>query len=340
MHLSGYAHEPGRHCGSTSLRNLATYYNWGFSEAESFGLASGLGFTYLHTSDSPYRIFLGRPLWMESAFFSNLDIPHVEREGQEKADAWGAVETAIDADKPVMAFVDLFYLDYYGTDTHFAPHIVLLVGYDEETVQISDSEFDELQTVSREDFEQAWTSQAMVPLSRRYIVVTDPEPQATLEQAARQAIQTAVAYMQDPDTSPWPLGAVDATHGLAGLHEFAAELPEFTSLGDCREVTWTARFAYQMVERRGTGGGSFRRLYAEFLDSMADVLPEITASHGERMHEIADDWTVVGAEFKAASRAESAAELRTQFVELSDAVADLAAKEDALIADLDAALAE
>ncbi|WP_332897270.1 BtrH N-terminal domain-containing protein [Haladaptatus sp. CMSO5] len=340
MHLSGYAHEPGRHCGSTSLRNLSSYYDWGLSEAESFGLASGLGFTYLHISDSPYRIFLGRPLWMESAFFANCDIPHIEREGQEKADAWAAVETAIDADKPVMAFVDLFYLKYYGTDTHFAPHIVLLVGYDEESVTISDSEFSEVQTVSREDFEQAWTSQAMVPLSRRYIVVTDPEPRASLEDAGRHAIQTTVAYMQNPDTSPWPLGDVSATHGLAGIHEFAAELPEFTALGELAQVTWTARFAYQMVERRGTGGGSFRRLYAGFLDSMADVLPEISTSHGERMHEIADDWTAVGEKFKTASRAKSEAELHEQFVEIGDDVADLAAKEDALVEALDTALSE
>ncbi|MFC6730989.1 BtrH N-terminal domain-containing protein [Haladaptatus sp. DYSN1] len=335
MHLSGYTHETGHHCGSTSLRNLSDFYGWGLSEAECFGLASGLGFTYFITDEPPYRAFFGRPVWLESAFFANLDIPHEEREGQSHEEAWAAVEAAIDGGDPVMCFVDLFYLDYYNTDTHFSPHTVLLVGYDDESVQISDSEFDEVQTLSREQFDEAWTSQAMVSLARRHIVVTDPEPRASIEQAMRQAIRTTAAYMQDPESAPWSLGGVNTAHGLPGIRRFADELPGFPDLGAFREITWTARFAYQNVERRGTGGGTFRRLYAAFLASMAEQVPELDDSHGERMRQIAADWTAVGEQLKAASKAEDEADLRAQLTEIGDAVSAIATKEESLLTDLE-----
>lgn len=46
-----------------------------------------------------------------------------------------------------MLFVDLYPLDYYGTDTHVAPHSLLLVGYDptEDAAYVADNEFDEIE---------------------------------------------------------------------------------------------------------------------------------------------------------------------------------------------------
>ena len=39
--------------------------------------------------------------------------------------------------------------------------------------------------------------------------------------------------------------------------------------------SWTARFGYQAIEKRGTGGGGFRKLFALFLAEAADFLPDI-----------------------------------------------------------------
>jgi hypothetical protein len=72
MRLAGFEHTPGAHCGSTSLRNLSNHYGWGFDETTCFGLASGLGFHYRELGGSPHRMFVGRPLWLERAFFENL----------------------------------------------------------------------------------------------------------------------------------------------------------------------------------------------------------------------------------------------------------------------------
>ena len=51
--------------------------------------------------------------------------------------------------------------------------------------------------------------------------------------------------------------------GLPALRRFVAEVgswPEATA-----DWKWSARFNYQVIERRGTGGGNFRALYSRFL---------------------------------------------------------------------------
>ena len=85
MLIAGFEHAPGAHCGSTSLRNLSDYHGWGFDEPTCFGLASGLGFHYRELAESPHRMFVGRPLWLERAFFENLGIETTDREGEDPA---------------------------------------------------------------------------------------------------------------------------------------------------------------------------------------------------------------------------------------------------------------
>jgi hypothetical protein len=72
MPIAGFDHAPGAHCGSTSLRNLADYHGWGFDEPTCFGLASGLGLRDRELDESPHRMFVGRPLWLERASFGTL----------------------------------------------------------------------------------------------------------------------------------------------------------------------------------------------------------------------------------------------------------------------------
>jgi hypothetical protein len=347
MHLTGFEHAPGAHCGSTSLRNLSDYHGWGFDEPTCFGLASGLGFHYRELDESPHRMFVGRPLWLERAFFANLGIPTTDREGEGFETAWAAVRERLDDGDPVMAFVDLYHLDYYDTSTHFAPHSLLLVGYDEEAdaaeapnadadagtgvVYASDSEFGSVQAVPRSSFRAAWASDAVVPLSNRYLV-PEGDPTAGTVEATERAIRETATYMLDPDTSPYPL-APDATHGVAGIRALAADLPSWTDLPD---PGWTARFAYQNVERRGTGGGAFRGLYAPFLDAVEREVG--LEGFGQRMHDVAEGWTAVGGTLREASEIDSAGGFATHLRSASDAVHELADREATLYEEALAAL--
>jgi hypothetical protein len=106
-----------------------------------------------------------------------------------------------------------------------------------------------------------------------------------LRAAAPAAIERAARRMHEPE-----LGEFE---GLPALRRFAAEVgswPEAT--GDWK---WSARFNYQVIERRGTGGGNFRALWSRFL---AEVGRDADAALAA---EASDAWTALAGELFAAS---------------------------------------
>jgi hypothetical protein len=54
-------------------------------------------------------------------------------------------------------------------------------------------------------------------------------------------------------------------------------LAELDAWQDLDDWQWCARFTYQIIEKRGTGGGGFRLMYADFLNEAAAHLPQIAA---------------------------------------------------------------
>ena len=160
-------------------------------------------------------------------------------------------------------------------------------------------------------------------------MVTDPELGREPAAAARNAIAEVATYMQDPETASRPTGP--GTHGVPGIERFAADLPEFVDLPD---PSWATRFAYQNVERRGTGGGAFRRMYADFL---ADAPCAVPADLAAEMAGIADDWTALSETLREASEA-GEAEMAPLLEEASDGVAAVAERERACFERLVAAI--
>ncbi|MCO8246772.1 MULTISPECIES: BtrH N-terminal domain-containing protein [unclassified Haladaptatus] len=294
MQLSEYTHTPGAHCGSASLRNLADYYDWGLNESLCFGYGAGLGFGYYERGPASH-IIMGRNGQLETGFFETFDLDYRESSGQDWETAWADVRDAIADDTPVMLFVDLYYLDYFGTDTHFGPHILLCVGVEGDEVLLSDSEFDSIQRIPASHLRRAWNSDyGFGPLDNHWITVADPTIETDRTTAARNAIRRTTELMLSPEGGEWD------SQGVDGIRAFAADLPSWTELEDS---SWCARFAYQNIERRGTGGGAFRRLYADFLDALAPDLG-LDESIPANCHGIADDWTELSNTLKDASETE------------------------------------
>ncbi|WP_290812296.1 BtrH N-terminal domain-containing protein [Halovivax sp.] len=333
--LDGYEHGTGEHCGSTSLRNLATHHAWDFDEPTCFGLASGLGFTYFELPESPHRGFFGRPLWIEDAYFAHLGIGYNLHRGESWETVVDRLRARTAAGDPVLVYTDIFHLDYFDTDTHFAPHTLLLIGIDDETAVLSDSEFDDPQRLPLDRLRASTESSYVFDLANRHLVVTDTEPTVGFADAAREAIADTASYMLDPETRDRPLGPGE--HGLDGIRQFAADLPAWTAYDDPQ---WSVRFAYQNVERRGTGGGTFRRLYARFLDRATEELPELDPELAERTHGIADDWTAIGETLKDASEVDEVSAMDPQLAEAQAAIRDVADRERELYEGLLAAVEE
>ena len=187
----------------------------------------------------------------------------------------------------MLLITDLFHLDHYGNSAHFPGHAVVLAGYDDEFAYVSDTGFEGLQRTSLDGLERARHEQhPFYPLAGHMLDVPGEAPTAAeLLAAAPAAIERAARRMEEPD-----LGEFE---GLPALRRFAAEVgswPEAT--GDWK---WCARFNYQVIERRGTGGGNFRALYSRFL---AEVGRDEEAA---RAAGAANAWTELAGELFAAS---------------------------------------
>jgi hypothetical protein len=286
--VPGFVHTPGHHCGSTALRNLLGFHGVEISEEMAFGLGAGPGFYYLAMEDaSPSRWFNGRTARLEESFRELTGAALELRtfaEGEE--DAWEAARVEVDAGRPVLLLTDLYYLDHYGNSAHFPGHAVVLAGYDEEVARLSDTGFEELQATRLESLARARHSgHPAYPLEGHMFTVAEEIDRGGLEAAVPRAIERAASEMLEP-----PFGAFG---GLPALERLAAEAGSWPEVAE--DWQWCARFAYQVIERRGTGGGNFRLMYSHFLKEVgheegADLAAQAAA-----------DWRALARAFREAS---------------------------------------
>jgi hypothetical protein len=290
-HVQGFRHTPGNHCGSTALRNLLAFHGVEISEEMAFGLGAGAGFYYLALDDSsPSRWFNGRTARLEESFReltgAALEMrTFAEAEGEA---AWAAARAQVDAGKPALLLTDIYYLDHYGNSAHFPGHAVVLAGYDSDVARLSDTAFEELQTTRLENLARARHSgHPAYPLEGHMFTVGEAIDREQLEAAAPRAIERAVSEMLEP-----PFGEFAGVPALERLAAEAGSWPE--AVEDWR---WCARFAYQVIERRGTGGGCFRLMYSRFLEEAGREEAPLAAEAAAR-------WTELAEAFKAASEDE------------------------------------
>jgi butirosin biosynthesis protein H-like/uncharacterized protein DUF4872 len=289
--VRGYTHTPGNHCGSTALRNLLAFHGIEISEELAFGLGAGAGFYYLAMDGtSPSRWFNGRTARLEESFRELTGAAlqmrtFAEQEGEE---AWEAARAEVDAGNPALLLTDLYYLDHYGNSAHFPGHAVVLAGYDAEVAHLSDTGFEELQTTRLENLARArHSAHPAYPLEGHMFTVTEAVEREQLEAAVPRAIERAASEMLEP-----PFGEFG---GIPALERLAAEAGNWP--GAVEDWQWCARFAYQVIERRGTGGGCFRLMYSRFL-------AEVGRDEAPLAAEAAARWTELAEAFKTASESD------------------------------------
>ncbi len=290
--VPGYVHTPGHHCGSTALRNLLGFHGIELSEEMAFGLGAGASFYYLALDDSsPSRWFNGRTARLEESF-RDLTGAALELRTFPPGDegAWEAARAQVDAGRPALLLTDLYYLDHYGNSAHFPGHAVVLAGYDEEDAHLSDTGFEQLQTTKLEHLDQARHSgHPAYPLEGHMFTVAAAVDREQLEAAVPRAIAQAAKEMLEPTWGEFA--------GIPAVRRLAAEAGSWPEAA--ADWQWCARFAYQVIERRGTGGGAFRPMYARFLAEAGRAEAPLAAAAGAR-------WTELAVAFKAASERDEA----------------------------------
>ena len=285
-----YRHLPGNHCGSTALRNLLAFDGIEISEEMALGLGAGVCFYYLQLDgQSPSRFTNGRVGRLEEQFLELTASPLHFETFDDPERSWEAARAAVDAGRPALLLTDLYYLDHYGKSAHFPGHAVVLAGYDDDVAYLSDTGFAELQTTSLENLARARHGQHPVfPLEGQMLSVPDPGALADPRAAAPAAIERNARQMIEP--------AMGELEGLPALRRFAAEVGAWP--WELEDWQWSARFCYQVIERRGTGGGNFRLMYSRFL-------AEAGRDEAEIAGEASANWTSLAGALLAASEAEA-----------------------------------
>ncbi len=291
--LTDYRHRTGEHCASTALRNLLAHHGTDLSEGMIFGLASGLGFFYLRSSElSPNRMFHGRTATLEGDFGENTGIDFVDRPEPDDDRAWQLLRERLLAGEPVMLSTDTFYLGYHNTTSHFPGHRCVAVGFDDATatVLIADRKFDEYQHCSFDELRRSRNAPDY-PMKCNNQWGDFARPVALgrpLEEAIQVALRRNAQEMLEP-TSELP-------SGIPAMRDLAREFPDWA---DAEDWSWSARFGYQVVIKRGAGGSFFRTLYSQFLREAASLVPEIGESDlARRMDDIASRWRDLAAILK------------------------------------------
>jgi hypothetical protein len=286
--VPGYRHVPGDHCGSTAVRNLLGFHGVEISEAMAFGLGAGACFYYVVLDEhSPSRFTNGRAARLEENFLELTEVPLRLRTESDPDAAWEMAREDVDAGRPVLLLTDLYYLDHYGRSAHFPGHAVVLAGYDEELAWLSDTAFEDLQTTSLESLGEARHSeQPIYPLEGHAIDLPEGVELIREDLLAHipRAIERAATRMLEP-----PLGEYE---GLPALRRFAAEVGSWPEAAE--DWQWCARFLYQVIERRGTGGGNFRKMYSRFME-------EAGYEEAALAEEASDYWTRLALAARTAS---------------------------------------
>ena len=278
--IPGWVHSPGKHCASTVLADVSKFYGLEMTEAFALGLGAGLGFFYMQGEQlNPSRMIMTRSQDLEGNFFRSLSLAFAWKNESEPDQGWDAVKNFIDQKIPVLLRADIYHLDHYQSKTHFPLHVIMLWGYDEQekTAFIADTGWEGLLEIPLTSLSKARYSQ--VPFYRgsgEYFPVVMPSKLKDLEARTAEAVKLQARELEN--TGAW-----------AAMRKVAEDLEQWP---EQKDASWCFRWAYQIIERRGTGGGAFRKIYAEFLREAGKMFPAIAEyAPAEEMEAIGQSWS-------------------------------------------------
>ena len=202
-----------------------------------------------------------------------------ERAEEDPARAWEGVRAALDRGLAPILSTDLAELPYHASRTRFGGHRVVLAGYDAARgVALARRRRPARRSRrSRSTTSTARAASIAPPFGasgRPWLEVDAPPRPRTLAEAVPEALRRQAREV---------LLDVDGAAGVSALERFAAELPEWPAraAGEA-DRAWCFRYGYQVIEKRGTGGGLFRALYAAFLEEAERAMPALATPRPRR----------------------------------------------------------
>ncbi|MBD3253476.1 MAG: DUF4872 domain-containing protein [Candidatus Lokiarchaeota archaeon] len=287
--VENFIHRVGKHCESSSLRDMFEYYGYPMSEEMVFGLDATFGFGFFDKSNQFTDIvednipfFLGGKqniISPDSLACRILGVSLRKQSFTSTDKAWEESKILIDNNVPLLVQCDLKYLNYFDfeNEIHFGGHFVALGGYDEErsVAFVADTEFEGLQEISIERLKIARSSEHGPPFLRPKNIqysMSVKEKHPPLSAGIKLAIQQVCTNM---------LRASLSNNGIQGLKMFANSISDWKedlegiiispyNGKDVNLAQLMFELTYGYIEEWGTGGSCFRKLYLDFLKELQE----------------------------------------------------------------------
>lgn len=281
----------GSNCGTTATKIILNHYGYQISENMVFGLGSGLGFIYQYYADDETYFLSGKNESLENNIANLLGGSVVTGYFDDEEKAWEMVKGYIDMDIPVILDLSIRYLPYFEPYLEsvggigFGLHNAVLAGYDEkeQTVLLLDHRWSEPQTISMADLVRSRGAKdsGMDPRNA-YRIYLLPEQESVTADKISFAVKLNVHRMKYPFAYKI---------GLSGLCTFQKELLEIAEQNIAENSANALTTFGMLMEKLGTGGGNFRRIYGRFLREAAEIIQkEEYKEISRRYMDLAGDW--------------------------------------------------
>jgi hypothetical protein len=321
----------GLHCETTALGVLLAHDGLQLSEPMLFGLGAGLSFIYWDSKQQDLPFLGGRvkPFELTENLAARLGLRLRVSETASEPKAWAQVREAIDGGTPVGLQLDSHDLEYFGSRTHFAGHVVAMYGYDADRAYLVDTaqQGGDVST-SLESLATARSARGPMSARNRSFTIGLPASAEAVRESVPSAVAPAIARCAEAFLTP-PIANI----GNRGILTAAKRVPGwFERVADpARDLPTIA----MLMERAGTGGALFRNLYRDFLAEcqqlgLPDTVTRRIAEGRDGFAEAATLWTRVAALIESAGTSGD----REPLAEAGRRLKEIAAVETAAMSEL------
>ncbi len=288
--LEDFQHLPGDHCVTCSLRKVFLHYGFDFSEDILLGLGSGLGLIYWAMKNMvPFIGGRGNAKFynFEKTICDRLGIGVKMYKTSSVKRAYADLKEVLESGQPGYLNVDMPFLSYLclPEEAHFGGHVVDVYGINEvnDTVFISDRLKNPSRATIKELVEARGSKHPPFAANNKMLRFEFPKELRDLKEVLPEAIRQNMSEILNP-----PIKNL----GIKAFELIPKRLKEWPKLYKDSELLMAMFNTYIYIEKGGTGGGIFRRMYSRFLMEASEILnlPDIE-SISSQIAESAEKWT-------------------------------------------------
>ncbi|SNS92742.1 protein of unknown function [Anaerovirgula multivorans] len=294
----------GKHCITTSMKQVFDFYGYSLSEEMLFGIGEGLDFTYINLAAAPMVAGRSKVLEFEETLAGRLGITIRVKQNKDYGKVFEKTKQMIESDHPVMAYVDMPFISYFGLDdnSHFGGHSIILFGYDdeEECFYVSDRDNSDypIRTPNgpiREDYHLVPYREMQAARSSNYKPFPPNNKYAEFDFSGFRGINRDNLTASILAVCEKMLNPPASLKGVSGIQKFSKEVRKWSKF-DVHKLKRAGITNYFLINADGgTGGGIFRKMYGVFLNEAAGIFQNDTVSQiGNQYIELSGQWDIVG----------------------------------------------